>query len=268
MNIMSTKFNVEKFLETKVEYKTDEKTSALPLNHDPIRTKMILDHVPLIKFITTQIVTRLPAHIDHKDLFSAGMMGLMDAIDKYDPSRDNKFKTYAEFRIRGAILDELRNQDWLPRSARELNKKERHAQITLEHQLGRKPNAYEIADFLKISLDEYQSQVSRMNVSVVSIEDLSWTNHQDEKQILETNDNEWAQNPFARLNLQGIQSNVGKVLGELPQKQRLVLEMYYYKDLSLKEIGNLLDLTESRVSQLHTAAIRRMKKKLKDVLTE
>lgn len=265
---MTIKFNVEKFLETKVELKTDEKTSALPLNHDPIRTKMILDHVPLIKFITTQIVTRLPSHIDHKDLFSAGMMGLMDAIDKYDPARDNKFKTYAEFRIRGAILDELRSQDWLPRSAREVNKKDRHAQITLEHQLGRKPSAFEIANFLNITLDEYQSQLSRMSVSLVSIEDLSWTNLQDEKMGLEIVDNEWAQNPFSRLNALGIQSIVAKAIGELPQKQRLVLEMYYYKDLSLKEIGNLLELTESRVSQLHTAAIRRMKKKLKDILTE
>lgn len=265
---MSTKFKVTKFLDTTVELKTNDKTNALPLNHDPIRTKIILDHVPLIKFITAQISSRLPTHIDSKDLFSAGMMGLMDAIDKYDPARDNKFKTYAEFRIRGAVLDELRGQDWLPRSAREVHKKDRHAQMTLEHQLGRRPTEHEIAKFLKLSIHEYQDQISRMNVSQVSLEELSGSHSQDEKIALESIDNSWAQNPFALLKIQSIRSVVAKALSELPQKQRMVLEMYYYKDLSLKEIGHLLKLTESRVSQLHTAAILRMKKKLKDVLTE
>ncbi len=242
--------------------------NAVPLTHDPIRTKLIIDHVPLIKFITTQIIVRLPAHVDQKDLFSAGMIGLMDAIEKYDPARDNKFKTYAEFRIRGAILDELRSQDWLPRSAREVHKKEKQAQIKLEHQLGRRPTAQEMADYLEISLEEYQTQVSRMNVSLVSLDEVSGQKRVEDQMACEEIDKSWAQNPFSLLKAKGLRETVIRALSELHQKQRLVLEMYYYKDLSLKEIGNLLQLTESRVSQLHTTAIGKLKKKLKDVLTE
>lgn len=265
---MRSKFDLEKSLKHEFEIEGENKTRALPLQHDLMHTKMILDHVPLIKFITNQIINRLPSNVEHDDLFSAGVVGLIDAIDKYDPSRDNKFKTYAEFRIRGAILDELRKQDWLPRSARDNTKKERQAQFVLEQQLKRRPTQQEIADFLNLSLDQYQTKKFQTYVSLVSFEDLFQYNSDDEKTNIESFDKNWMQNPFTQLNNKRLQAVIAKTLNELPQKQRIVLEMYYYHDLSLKEIGQHLGITESRISQLHTEGIRRMRKKLKDILTE
>lgn len=136
-------------------------TRAVPLTSDPMRNQIILDYAPLIKYIAQKIAARLPSNIDLDDLFSAGVIGLMDAIDKYDPSRDNKFKTYAEFRVRGAMLDELRNQDWVPRSVRESNKKEDKAKLELEHRLGRPATEREIAEFLEVPLEEYQERMGR-----------------------------------------------------------------------------------------------------------
>src|ERR1700677_4071992 len=114
------------------------------------KDKLIMEYAPLIRFIAQKIAVRLPSNIELDDLISSGVIGLMDAIDKYDPSRDNKFKTYAEFRIRGAILDELRNQDWVPRSVRESNKKEEKARIELEHRLSRPATDKEVAEYLEI----------------------------------------------------------------------------------------------------------------------
>lgn len=264
---MRTKFDFEKSLSHELEVEAENKTKAFPVNHDLMRTKIILDYTPLIKFITGQIANRLPKNIDQNDLFSAGVIGLIDAVDKYDPSRDNKFKTYAEFRIRGAILDELRKQDWLPRSARESTKKERQAQNVLEQQLKRRPTQQETADFMNLSLDQYQTKKNQINVSLVSFEDLFHCSEDDQINA-EPQDKNWAQNPFTQLNNKRLQAVISKALCELPQKQRVVLEMYYYHDLSLKEIGQHMGITESRISQLHTDGIRRMRKKLKDVLTE
>lgn len=265
---MRSKFDLEKDLKQDFESDIENKTKAHSIHHDLMRTKIILDHAPLIKFITNQIINRLPSNVDQNDLFSAGLIGLIDAIDKYDPARDNKFKTYAEFRIRGAILDELRKQDWLPRSARENTKKERQAQVMLEHQLKRRPTQQEVADFLNISLDQYQTQKVQMNISLVNLDDLFNFKGEDEQTGAELLEKNWAQNPFTQLNNKRLQIVITKSLNELPQKQRIVLEMYYYHDLSLKEIGQHMGITESRISQLHTDGIRKMRKKLKDILTD
>jgi RNA polymerase sigma factor for flagellar operon FliA len=241
---------------------------AVPLNNDPMRNQIILDYAPLIKFIAQKIAVRLPSNIDMDDLFSAGVIGLMDAIDKYDPSRDNKFKTYAEFRIRGAMLDELRNQDWVPRSVREINKKEDKAKIELEHRLGRPATEKEVAEYLELPLEEYQERTSRTRVSMMSLEDLGGTNSSDKKSLLECLENPNSKNPFTLLKNKGIRDIIVKTVEELPEKQKLVLSLYYYEDLNLKEIGRILDVTESRVSQLHTQAVQKMKLKLKNLLQE
>jgi len=266
---MSSKFKEDKNLKATFEFEIQGRTqNTAPLTSDPVRTQLVVDHIPLIKCITTQISSRLPTHVDRMDLLSAGMIGLIDAIEKYDPSRDNKFKTYAEFRIRGAILDELRNQDWLPRSAREIHKKDKQAQIKLEQKFGRQPTATEMAEFLNVSIEEYQAQVARINISLVSLDELSENKQYVEKISLNEFDSHAKQDPLHFLTVKSTQSAITKALSELKYKQRLVLEMYYYNDLSLKEIGQLFSLTESRVSQLHTSAIEKMKKKLKDLLTE
>jgi RNA polymerase sigma factor for flagellar operon FliA len=235
---------------------------------DPMRNQVIMDYAPLIKYIAQKIAARLPSNIDLDDLFSAGVIGLMDAIDKYDPGRDNKFKTYAEFRIRGAILDELRNQDWVPRSVRETNKREERARYELEQKLHRPPEDKEVAEHLQISLEEFHEKSGRTRVSMLSLEELGGVHSGDKKSLLECLENPNSKNPFMMLKQKGIRDIILKTVEELPEKQKLVLSLYYYEDLNLKEIGKILDVTESRVSQLHTQAVQKMRAKLKNLLQE
>ena len=184
--------------------KYSELTRALPLTEDPMRNQIILDYSSLIKFIAQKLAVRLPSNIDLDDLFSAGVIGLMDAIDKYDPTRDNKFKTYAEFRIRGAMLDELRNQDWVPRSVREMNKKDERAKVELEHKLGRPASGQEIAQHLDLSFDDYNEKLGRTKVSLLSIEDLGGISPVDKNSILELLDLSSTKNPFSILKNKGV----------------------------------------------------------------
>ncbi len=241
---------------------------AKTMTDDPMRNQIIMDYAPLIKYIAQKIAARLPSNIDIDDLFSAGVIGLMDAIDKYDPSRDNKFKTYAEFRIRGAILDELRSQDWVPRSVREVNKREDRARMELEHLYGRPPTDKEVADFLQMSIDEFHEKNGRPRVSMLSIEELGGTQNGDRKSLLDCLENTNTKNPFMHLKNKAVWDTIQKAVDDLPEKQKLVLSLYYYEDLNLKEIGRILDVTESRVSQLHTQAVQKMRHRLRNTLIE
>ncbi len=234
-----------------------------------LRDQLIMDYAPLIRFVAQRIAARLPSNIDIDDLISAGVIGLMDAIEKYDPSRDNKFKTYAEFRIRGAILDELRSQDWVPRSVRDKAKKIEKTYAELEQKFGRAVTDEELSAALGIELDEYYDMVSKVKaVTLLSIDELSGPNQQDRKSLLECLENVSSKNPFTQLKSKGIRDLLVKHIDELPEKQKLVLSLYYYEDLNLKEIGRILEVTESRVSQLHTQAVEKLRSKLKPILTD
>ncbi len=228
------------------------------------KEKLIIEYAPLIKFIAQKIAVRLPSNIEFDDLVSSGVIGLMDAIDKYDPSRDNKFKTYAEFRIRGAILDELRAQDWVPRSVREKAKQLERAHLRLEQKLGRLPSEEEITEELKISKEEYYDLLNQVkSVSILSLDEAGSFNTSDRKSILSLLESCKIPSPLAHLNIKAIKEVVTGAIETLPEKQRLVLSLYYYEDLNLKEIGEVLDVTESRISQLHTQAILWLRRKLK-----
>jgi len=228
------------------------------------KEKLIIEYAPLIKFIAQKIAVRLPSNIEFDDLVSSGVIGLMDAIDKYDPSRDNKFKTYAEFRIRGAILDELRAQDWVPRSVREKAKHLERAHLKLEQGLGRMPTEEEIVSELNITKDDYYDLLNQVkSVSILSLDEAGSFNSSDRKSILSLIENCKIASPLTQLNLKTVREVVTKAIESLPEKQRLVLSLYYYEDLNLKEIGEILDVTESRVSQLHTQAILWLKRKLR-----
>lgn len=227
------------------------------------REMLIMEYAPLIKFIAQKIAVRLPANIELDDLISAGVIGLMDAIEKYDPSRDNTFKTYAEFRIRGAILDELRSQDWVPRSVRDKAKLIDRTTVQLEQELGRTPADEEIAQKLNVSLDEFHDLSNQVRpVSLVSMDDLTTFSNGDKKSIINILEGTKFANPLATLGLKTVKDVVTKAIEELPEKQRLVLSLYYYEDLNLKEIGRVLRVTESRVSQLHAQAVSRLRAKL------
>lgn len=230
-----------------------------------VKDKIVVEYAPLVRFIAQKIASRLPANIELDDLISCGVIGLMDAISKFDPTRDNKFKTYAEFRIRGAILDELRSQDWVPRSIREKSKILERAYAKLERELGRPATDDEMCKELDCSLEEFHAMVnSSKSVSLLNIDDSASFNRGDKKLMMGLLEHRRSSNPFSAVNYKRAQERIKEGIKTLPEKQRLVLSLYYFEDLNLKEIGQVLDVTESRVSQLHTQAILKLKAKLKN----
>lgn len=240
------------------KYKQDPK-STFRQNKD----KLIAEYSPLIKFIAQKIAIRLPPNIEIDDLISAGVIGLMDAIDKYDPTRDNKFKTYAEFRVRGAILDELRSQDWVPRSVRDKAKLLDKTVVNLEAEMGRVATDEEVAFALNMSIEEFHELVNQVRpVSLLSIDEAQTFSSVDKKSILNLLEGTKLNNPLVQLNMKTVKDVVTQAIEELPERQRLVLSLYYYEDLNLKEIGRILRVTESRVSQLHAQAVTRLRARL------
>jgi RNA polymerase sigma factor for flagellar operon FliA len=237
----------------------DEPRRLAPTEKD----KLVVEYSPLIKFIAQKIAVRLPSNIELDDLISSGVIGLMDAIDKYDPTRDNKFKTYAEFRIRGAILDELRAQDWVPRSIRDKSKLLDRTMVNLEAELGRIPTDEEVANALQVTIEEFHELLNQVRpVSLLSIDESQTFSNVDKKSILNILEGCKLNNPFNQLNIKSVKDIVTQAIEELPERQRLVLSLYYYEDLNLKEIGKVLRVTESRVSQLHAQAVSRLRNKL------
>jgi len=229
------------------------------------RENLVVEYASLIKYIAQKIAVRLPANIELDDLMSSGVIGLMDAIEKYDSTRDNKFKTYAEFRIRGAILDELRAQDWVPRSIREKAKLLERCYIKLEQEKGRQATDEEVCASLGITQAEFHELLNQVkSVALVSYDDFSAFSRSD-KRTLHGYGSASARGvtPFSEVNVAALKKSLAGAIKDLPEKQRLVLSLYYYEDLNLKEIGRVLDVTESRVSQLHTQAVLRLKAKLR-----
>jgi len=237
--------------------------------HDKLRDRLIMDYAPLIKFVSQRIVARLPSNVDIDDLISAGVIGLIDAIEKYDPCRDNKFKTYAEFRIRGAILDELRSQDWVPRSVRDKAKKIERVYNELEQRFGREVSEVEISKKLGMNLKEYYNMIAKVKtIMVFSLDELSNSQNNERKNLLDCIENINSTNPFAYMRNKSIRKILIDQIEKLPKNQRLVLSLYYYENLNLKEIGQILEVTESRVSQLHTQAVLRLRSRAKETLVE
>lgn len=234
---------------------------------DPkVKDEIIIEYAPLIKYIAQKIASRLPSNVELDDLTSCGVIGLMDAIEKFDPSRDNKFKTYAEFRIRGAILDELRAQDWVPRSVREKAKLVERTYTRLESALGRPATDDEMCKELSVSQEEFHDLLNKAkSISVLNIDDSATFSRGDKKLMAGLMENGRNSNPLAAVAYKNSREKIKESIGTLPEKQRLVLSLYYYEDLNLKEIGQVLDVTESRVSQLHTQAIIKLRAKLRTI---
>ena len=225
------------------------------------RNAIIEEHLPMIECVARRISSRLPAHISYNDLISNGVMGLMDAIKKYDPTRNNKFKTYAEFRVRGAILDSLRSQDWTPRSIRDKAKRIDRVIKILEQKLSRPPKEKEIAEALELSLQEYHQMISQTKeVSVVSIDESPVFNHIDKDAVFRMLED--TESSLSQINRKSIHKIIISAISELPERQRIVLSLYYYEEFNLRKIGKILQVTESRVSQLHAQAIERLRSKL------
>jgi RNA polymerase sigma factor for flagellar operon FliA len=232
------------------------------------RQELIVKYTPLIKYIANRIAIRLPSHIDIEDIVHTGVLGLMDAIEKFDPTRGVKFETYAEFRIKGAILDELRAMDWVPRSVRKIATWLETAGAALEKKLGRPAHDEELAEAMDIEVDKLHELLSRAGgISLLSLEMV--INKNDGKRPLmdflaAKDDN----NPVESMKLEEMRDIVADCIELLPEKEKLVISLYYYDELTMKEIGSVLKLTESRVSQIHTKAVMRLRGKLRRILEE
>jgi RNA polymerase sigma factor for flagellar operon FliA len=234
-----------------------------------LKEQIVLEHAPLIRYIVNRIAVRLPSHIDLDDLHNTGVIGLMDAIDKYDPGKNCKFKTYAEFRIKGAILDQLRSLDWVPRSVRQKGRKLEKAYGEVEQRLGRSANEDEVADSLGLELDKFHTLINQVRgISLVNLEEIRGTNSDGDRAgtFADIIEDVHSENPFASLKLMETKHVISDTIGSLPEKERLVISLYYYEDLNMKEIGNILGITESRVCQIHTKAVMRLRSKLKGMV--
>ncbi len=232
-----------------------------------IKERIILEHNALIRYIVNRIAVRLPSHIDLDDLHNTGVIGLMDAIDKYDPGKNCKFKTYAEFRIKGAILDQLRSLDWVPRSIRQKSRRLEQAYFEVEQRLGRTASENEIAESLGIGLEEFHFLINQVRgISMVNLDELRSNGDSDQPMYGDIFEDVKAENPFASLKTRELRQAVAECISALPDKERLVISLYYYEDLNMKEIGKVLGITESRVCQIHTKAVARLRSKLRSVL--
>jgi RNA polymerase sigma factor for flagellar operon FliA len=235
-------------------------------DHDrQLRDRLILTYAPLVKFVAGRLGSGLPAHVDEGDLVSYGLLGLIGAIERYDPDRDVKFETYAIARIKGSIIDELRAMDWVPRSVRARARDIERAISELEAHGGRVPTEEEIAAKLGVSQDELDEDLLEISHSSIAALDELWTissSGGDQVALIDTIEDTQGPEPQAALAQTEMREALGEAISRLPEREKLVVTLYYYEELTLREIGEVLGVTESRVSQLHTKAILRLKARL------
>ena len=234
------------------------------------REEVIIQYSPMIKYVANRIAMRLPPHIEVDDLISVGVLGLMDAISKYDSSRGAKFKTYAEFRVRGAILDELRSLDWVPRSIRQKASQVDKVVQGLQAKLRRTPEDEEVAQEMGLSLDQFHETLNETkSIPIFSLEDLGIAKESgDQQSLLDCLAGKADADPQTQVRLVELKEIIAKAIDALPEKERLMVSLYYYEELTMKEIGAVLDITESRVSQIHSKAVYRLRTKLKAIIAE
>ena len=238
-------------------YKADDDQRA--------RERLVLAYAPLVKYVAGRMASGLPSHVEEADLISYGLLGLISAIERFEPERQIKFETFAITRIKGSIIDELRSLDWVPRSVRSRAREIERANAKLENELQRAPTDQEIADRLELSIDEFQDSLTRIsNSSVVALDEL-WTVSDasgDQVSLLDTIQDPQAADPAREMDATEMKDRLSDAIARLPEREKLVVALYYYENLTLREIGEVLGVTESRVSQLHTKAVLRLKSRL------
>lgn len=246
---------VETVEELWADYKSDHQRTT--------RDRLILHYSPLVKFVAGRVLSRLPSTLESADLVSYGILGLIDAIEKFDVDRGLKFETYAVPRIRGAILDELRSIDWVPRSVRSKARAAEQAYAKLEHRLGRSPTDEELASEMGISsgeLDNLMRQTTR--ASVLQLDEVLFTGP-GPRTLGDTIPDAGAA-PDANIEVEETKRMVSRAITGLPDRERQVLTLYYYEGLNLSEIGDILGVTESRACQIHTKAVHQLRHRLRD----
>ena len=244
-----------------------EENSANPEKEKfPSRDQLINEHIPYVKRIVYRIAMNLPPGvIEMDDLINAGIVGLIQAAEKYDPLSGNMFMTYASFRIKGAVLSELRAQDFLSRSVRGKIREIERIYLKLEKKFDRPVEDYEVAEEMFLELSEFHKLKKMAALSFISFDDIGYSSRTDQHKLMSdisfSNDND----AFERLRLKEIVNTTAGAVEQLLEKEKLVISLYYQDELTMKEIGAVLGITESRVSQLHSQAIINLRKKLKKV---
>lgn len=227
-----------------------------------LREELIIKYTYLVKYVAGRLYASYGNNVEFDDLVSYGIFGLIDAIDKYDLSRGVKFETYAQLRIRGAIIDQLREMDWLPRSVRQKSKELEKTYYELESTLGRPATDEEMADRLGVTVEEFQKKIQNINTySIVSLDDLL----EQKREVVCSAEERQEDAPENVVENTEVKEILIDTINTLPEKEKKIVALYYYEELTYKEIGKLLSISESRVSQLHTKAIIRLKNKFKFV---
>jgi RNA polymerase sigma factor for flagellar operon FliA len=229
---------------------------------DAERERLILEHLPQVRLIARRIQERLPDNISLEDLVSTGVIGLISAIDNFDPSHKVKLKTYAEYKIRGAILDSLRGLDWAPRQKRRQAKQIEAAIAVAEQRLQRTPNEEEIAAQLEISIDEYHQWL--VEIRGLNVASLEYAGNDDGKDLLHYIADEGERLPSTLLERAELERLLAACIEDIPEIERTVLSLYYREELTLREIAEVVHLHESRISQLKSQAILRLRSRLAD----
>ncbi len=220
------------------------------------REGLILHYSPLVKFVAGRVGSGLPRNVDQNDLISFGTFGLIDAVDKFEPERGFKFETYAVNRIKGAILDELRALDWVPRSVRARAREIQRTMADLEHRFQRSPSEDEVADSMEIPVDTLRGHLGEIaNLGFVALDELLNASEKDSGSMSEIIPDPLALDPSGSFEKEETRYLLADSINRLPDRERLVLTLYYFEGLTLAEIGGVLNVTESRVCQIHTKAV-------------
>ena len=232
-----------------------------------LRDRLILTYAPLVKYVAGRLGSGLPAHVDEGDLVSYGLLGLISAIERYDPARDIKFETYAISRIKGAIIDELRSIDWVPRSVRAKARAIERAISKLENELRRTPDDAEVAAELGVSEADLTQTLSQISFTgIVALDDLLAAGSSDRQGSATVSDTitDGKHDPVEAYEVDEMKHLLADAINRMPDRERLVLTLYYYEGLTLAEIGKLLGVTESRVCQIHTKSILQLRGRLSE----
>lgn len=234
-------------------------------NSQVAKDKLLAEYSPLVKYTAQRMAVNLPRSVDIGDLIGTGVLGLIKAVETFDPSLGYKFETYASHKVRGAILDDLRAIDWVPRSVRQKSRKIQKTIAVLEQRLKRMPYDDEVASELGLSMSEYESLLSDVApATIVSLEESLPDSGGDSKTLtmLDTIEDPHGSNPLKEISYQETKQILKQAIAELPEKERLVIALYHYEELTLKEIGEVLSITESRVSQIHSKAMLKLRAKV------
>ena len=232
---------------------------------DRARERLVVAYSPLVKYVAGRMGSGLPGHVEESDLISYGLTGLISAIERFDLDREIKFETYAITRIRGAIIDELRSLDWVPRSVRAKARDIERANQKLEARLQRAPTDEEMASELEITTEDFHEALLQISNSTLIALDELWNagdSGADQVSLLDTLPDQGALDPQAVVDQGELRDRISGAIAALPEREKLVVALYYYENLTLREIGEVLGVTESRVSQLHTKAVLRLRSKL------